>query len=198
MKNKGFSLIELIMVIAIMTILVGAIAPAYLKYVEKTRIVADQEVIYTFAKTIEACVAETGLTSYEIFDQFYCDTFHDIDIYTKGVRLLEINKDGTAMITDANFINGGEGNFFYDLLTSCNIPESNLTKVRIKFKLFKSKALSAAIKQGNNKSYKHLMFTIDQNDVVRVWIGSQSENNGKHSTFSLPDLRFSYGNFTYS
>ena len=36
-KNKGFSLIELIVVLAIMAILVGVLAPAYLRYVEKAR-----------------------------------------------------------------------------------------------------------------------------------------------------------------
>lgn len=36
-SNEGFSLVELIVVIAIMAVLVGVLAPAYLKYVEKSR-----------------------------------------------------------------------------------------------------------------------------------------------------------------
>ena len=36
-SNKGFSLIELIVVVAIMAVLVGVMAPAYLRYVEKAR-----------------------------------------------------------------------------------------------------------------------------------------------------------------
>lgn len=36
-KNKGFSLIELVVVVAIMAVLVGVLAPAYLRYVEKSR-----------------------------------------------------------------------------------------------------------------------------------------------------------------
>ena len=36
-KNRGFSLIELIVVVAIMAVLVGVMAPAYLRYVEKAR-----------------------------------------------------------------------------------------------------------------------------------------------------------------
>lgn len=37
MNNKGFSLVELIIVIAIMAILIVVLAPQYLKYVERTR-----------------------------------------------------------------------------------------------------------------------------------------------------------------
>lgn len=40
-NNKGFSLVELIIVIAIMAILVGVIAPQLIKYIEKSRTSAD-------------------------------------------------------------------------------------------------------------------------------------------------------------
>ena len=40
-KDSGFSLIELIIVIAIMAVLVGVLAPQYLKYVERSRNAVD-------------------------------------------------------------------------------------------------------------------------------------------------------------
>lgn len=40
-KNEGFTLIELIIVVAILAILVGILAPQYTKYVEKSRRSAD-------------------------------------------------------------------------------------------------------------------------------------------------------------
>jgi len=42
MNNKGFSLVELIIVIAIMAVLVGVLAPQFLKYVEQSRVQKDE------------------------------------------------------------------------------------------------------------------------------------------------------------
>lgn len=59
-NNKGFSLVELIIVIAIMAILVGVLAPQYLKYVEKSRKSTDVDNIDVFEGAITtACSDET-------------------------------------------------------------------------------------------------------------------------------------------
>lgn len=44
-NNKGFSLVELIIVIAIMAILVGVIAPQLIKYIEKANVSADMQML---------------------------------------------------------------------------------------------------------------------------------------------------------
>ena len=41
--NKGFSLIELIIVIAIMAVMIGLLAPQYIKYVEKSHKAKDEK-----------------------------------------------------------------------------------------------------------------------------------------------------------
>ena len=57
MNNKGFSLVELIIVIAIMAILVGVLAPQYLKYVEKSRQSTDMQNMQSLKTAVEAAVA---------------------------------------------------------------------------------------------------------------------------------------------
>lgn len=44
-NNKGFSLVELIVVIAIMAVLMVVLAPAMLRYVEKSRIQKDESAV---------------------------------------------------------------------------------------------------------------------------------------------------------
>jgi len=43
LTNKGFSLVELIIVIAIMAVLVGVLAPQYIKYLDKSKVSADKQ-----------------------------------------------------------------------------------------------------------------------------------------------------------
>ena len=63
MNNKGFSLVELIIVIMIMAILVGVLTPQFVKYVEKTRESTDLQNIEEMKAAIEALVAEKEVAS---------------------------------------------------------------------------------------------------------------------------------------
>jgi type IV pilus assembly protein PilA len=58
MNNKGFSLVELIIVIAIMAILVGVLAPQFIKYVEQSRESTDISSIDEVKKAVETFVAD--------------------------------------------------------------------------------------------------------------------------------------------
>ena len=61
-NNKGFSLVELIIVIAIMAILAGAIAPALIRYIDKSRKSND----VSSCKTIKTAV-ETALGNEDVY-----------------------------------------------------------------------------------------------------------------------------------
>lgn len=64
-QNHGFSLVELIVVVAIMSALIGIIAPAYMSYLEKTRIQRDESAAGEIFRAAEI-VVYTG--QYDISD----------------------------------------------------------------------------------------------------------------------------------
>jgi len=63
MNNKGFSLVELIIVIAIMAILIAVLAPQYLRYVEKSRLQADNSAVGEVANAVKVAVANDTVAS---------------------------------------------------------------------------------------------------------------------------------------
>jgi type IV pilus assembly protein PilA len=107
--NKGFSLVELIIVIAIMAILAGAIAPALIKYIDKSRKSND----VSSAKTIKTAV-ETALGTESVYELLVNDKGSEILIkqsaptssalssYEKIGDALEVKIEGTAPSTAAS------------------------------------------------------------------------------------------------
>lgn len=61
MNNKGFSLVELIIVIAIMVVLIVVLAPQYLKYVEKSRVASDQTTIVEYINAMQVIAADPDI-----------------------------------------------------------------------------------------------------------------------------------------
>ena len=62
-NNKGFSLVELIIVIAIMAVLVGVLAPQFIKYVESSKQSTDIQNAAEIRAAVEAFVAEQAPTT---------------------------------------------------------------------------------------------------------------------------------------
>ena len=60
MRNKGFSLVELIIVIAIMAVLAGALAPALIKYINKARLSADIDTGAEIGRMIVEIVSDSS------------------------------------------------------------------------------------------------------------------------------------------
>jgi type IV pilus assembly protein PilA len=78
MKNQGFSLVELIVVVAIMAALAGVLTPAYLSYIEKSRQQTDESAAGEIYRAAEI-VVYTG--EYDISDQVL------VTFSTAGIQL---------------------------------------------------------------------------------------------------------------
>ena len=82
MNNKGFSLVELIIVIAIMAILAGALAPALLRYIEKTRVSNDKSTAANLKTAVEAALADEDV--FEAVEGAATDNFLTFNITTNS------------------------------------------------------------------------------------------------------------------
>ena len=88
--NKGFSLVELIVVIAIMAVLVGVLVPTLIKNVEKSRKSKDEQNLDTVRGAITTVLA----------DETYYDTLYNNEIYVSGsTGAVTIKTDGPSGAT---------------------------------------------------------------------------------------------------
>lgn len=104
MNNKGFSLVELIIVIAIMVILVAVLAPQYLKYVEKSRVSTDTQTTVEFINLMQTVAADPDIkltdgTEYKVSSAADEET---IKASSALVTVLTTNGFMTADSFDAN------------------------------------------------------------------------------------------------
>ncbi len=80
--NKGFSLVELIIVIAIMSVLIGLLAPQFIKYVEQSRRSRDIQTADQIREAFLADIAEgnlsgSGSISVEIGSEYLPGTINE-------------------------------------------------------------------------------------------------------------------------
>lgn len=102
--NKGFSLVELIVVVAIMAVLVGILAPQYLKYVEKTRVQKDESAAEEIRHAVEISMADEniykGLKWDTTSNKITVTVLDGSDTYTVATE------DGTALATELKNVVG--------------------------------------------------------------------------------------------
>lgn len=83
-NNKGFSLVELIIVIAIMAILVGVMAPQLIKYIEKTNVSADVQLCDSVRTAVVLAMSDPTVLS---SDDFSLNHINSIMTATTGIRI---------------------------------------------------------------------------------------------------------------
>lgn len=125
-NNKGFSLVELIVVIAIMAILVGVLAPAYLKYVEKSRKATDISGLDQVFDAAEAVAADI---------EYYVPAGAKFIMNANtGVITLSIDENSWPDCTTA----GSEAEHYYNLAQTEWVSTSNKGEpIMMKAKEFK-------------------------------------------------------------
>lgn len=126
MNDKGFSLVELIIVIAIMAVLVVVLAPQYLKYVERSRnatdlqnataavtacqvYAADPEAkeTYTTGKYFTITVGKSGATVAGDNSAAASDALKEAAITTTDLKCKSKTKWDSYVITGTSDANGG-------------------------------------------------------------------------------------------
>ena len=113
-NNKGFSLVELIIVIAIMAVLVGVLAPTYMQYVEKSKKSNDVSTVDTIVNAIEIAAI-------------------DPETQSDDWKRLEITITSTGMtIEEFNVVSGGTK----DAAAAANMTNAvtKITGTDVKFK----------------------------------------------------------------
>ena len=96
-NNKGFSLVELIIVIAIMAVLVGVLAPTYLQYVEKSKKSNDVSTVDSIVNAIEICAIDPEV-------QVAGDWELTVIVDTTGIAIIDnkSTKKDVVILTDGN------------------------------------------------------------------------------------------------
>lgn len=93
-KNKGFSLIELIIAIAILVILTGLLAPQFMKYIEKSREAKDIHAMDTVYSSVQA-----ALGNEQAYDEMIKETDKDAsnNIYATSLSALQDEEESTDL-----------------------------------------------------------------------------------------------------
>ena len=100
-ENKGFSLVELIVVIAIMAVLTSVLAPSLLGYVEKSRMQKDDSAMGEVANAIKLALADQNVydecLAYNVTNNYSC--YKDANA-ADTAKVLEANASRCSVDTE--------------------------------------------------------------------------------------------------
>lgn len=110
-SNKGFSLVELIVVIAIMAVLVAVLAPSLLAYVERSRAQKDDSAMGEVVNAINIALADEKIYDEVLFNSCkgnvacYVDGTNGKDLATYGVLLKDEDSTAGLSVGDQAYYN---------------------------------------------------------------------------------------------
>jgi prepilin-type N-terminal cleavage/methylation domain-containing protein len=131
-NNKGFSLVELIIVIAIMAILVGVMAPQLIKYIEKSKVSADTQLADTVHSALLTAMMDPEVVNNTNYNNEYSS-------YTNAKAVSTLSNSATTPIASSaleimgvsnasdvdgsvkSTINGGDGKVSFMITTSNSV-----------------------------------------------------------------------------
>lgn len=126
-QNKGFSMVELIVVIAIMAVLVGALAPALIKYINKARLSSDIDTGRKIADAIMTSVTSDSVkeNAVEHSSPYPVKDMDGGDFKKEVYATLGVNEIKGKAIKDAdgNEMENGSPQFYYTLDAAKNKVE---------------------------------------------------------------------------
>lgn len=132
MNNKGFSLVELIIVVAIMAVLVGVLAPQYLRYLDKAKQGNDKQmcgelrtaIMTTYldpeftgmsaaaGTNISNCTGSAWVNVAKIMGKNQCSDIPSLlDLDTAATITVEINSSTGAVTVSCAYTNKPDYNF---------------------------------------------------------------------------------------
>lgn len=140
-NNKGFTLVELIIVIAIIAILVAVLAPNYVRYVDRSRWSSDQDECETLLQEVKTAIVEAQ---------------NDGAGELSGTITIERDK------SVRNSVNDSSGKFMQALSSA----DANWNKIEIKHK---NKHPLSGQSDGDAKDYKKYTITLSDGGAKGVW-----------------------------
>ncbi len=103
-NNKGFSLVELIVVVAIMAVLLGVLVPTLIRHVESSKLGKDKQAIDNVKEAIEIALANEKYMAFELDGNLYNEGNIDLSKLSAAITSTGITDTDKSNAAKAAFV----------------------------------------------------------------------------------------------